>query len=352
MRTTRLIGLCSLCLLTSCARHIVRPHFGAPPDTGTTCNAKNSGTSQGHGSLAGVVIDPTGAVIQNADVSTCVRGIVRKAKTSADGTFLLNDLPFGVYSVFVSSPGFAKTQVNDLTVREVASARVTLRVGSNSVSSTSTPEPTPELPPFPVNPPWASSRMQLPPFPMMQAHTPHRLGDYDRAISNALEQFGYSTKGYYYYPGGFALATRLEQIKQDGESLAPPDRFSKLPPAPKTFSVDYLRHIFIPRTGFFRIIVFIVTDQAVNESNETTTSVVAEGWPHHGVPALPSKMANTLTSPAETVSAYVYEFENTTAGDVSDLTLLNPSTIPADVSLLDAEQHLRESHLWGALGLP
>jgi hypothetical protein len=186
----------------------------------------------------------------------------------------------------------------------------------------------------------------------MQAHSQHNLGAYDQALSSALEQFGYVTKGYFYYPGGFALATRIEQIQPGGESLNPPDRFSKLPPVPKVFSFDYLRHIFIPRTGFFRIIVFIITNQSIQESNEPTTTAIAEGWPNHGVPGLPSKIASTLASPDETVNVYIYEFDNTTAGNVSDLTLLTESTIPPNVPLLDAEQHLRESHLWGALGFP
>jgi Carboxypeptidase regulatory-like domain len=351
-------GLCLLCFLASCTRHIVRANFGTPPSVGTNCSAESLSPSSGQGSLSGVVSDATGAMIPQANVSTCAQGVLRATKTGADGTFTLNGLPYGTYSVVVSSPGFAVARINDLTVNPSASAstRITLKVGSTSspvtVSSTNTPEPTPELPSFPVNPPFASSRAQLPPFPTMQTHSPQSLGEYDHAISSALEQYGYVTKGYFYYPGGFALATRIEQIKPDGESLNPPDRFSKLPPAPKAFSFDYLRHIFIPRTGYFRIIVFIITNQTIQESNEPTTADVAEGWPDHGVPGLPSRIAKTFASPDETVNAYIYEFENTTSGNVSDLTLLTESTIPPNVPLLNAEQHLRESHLWGALGLP
>jgi hypothetical protein len=230
-----------------------------------------------------------------------------------------------------------------------ASVRVILKVGSATtpvmVTSTGAPEPTPKLPPFPLNPPWASSRIQLPPFSTMPGQVPHRLGEYDQALSRALEQFGYGAKGYFYYPGGFALATRLEQITSDGETLNTPDRFSKLPPAPKVFSFDYLRHIFIPRTGFFRIIVFIITDQTIQESNETTTAVVAEGWPDKGASGLPCNIASTLGSPNETVSAYIYEFDNSTAGNVSDLTLLTTSTIPSVVTSKAAIRgHFKTGH--------
>lgn len=358
MKIPSSFGLCLLCFLASCTGHIVRANFGTPPSVETNCNAQSPSPAPGQGSLSGIVLDPQGAIIANANISTCAQGVLRTTKTGADGSFTLNGLPFGAYSIVVNATGFATARISGLTVSPgtSASTRVTLDVGTSQyeviVGSGNAPETTPALPPFPVNPPLASSRMQLPPFRMMQVHSPHSLGEYDRTISSALEEFGYATKGYFYYPGGFALATRLEQIKPDGESLNPPDRFSKLPPAPRVFSFDYLRHIFIPRTGFFRIIVFIITNQAIQESNQSTTAAIAEGWPHHGIPGLPPKIAKTLAPADETVNVYIYEFENTTAGNVSDLTLLTESTIPPNVPLLDAEQHLRQARLWGALGLP
>jgi hypothetical protein len=77
--------------------------------------------------------------------------------------------------------------------------------------------------------------------------------------------------------GDSPLPLALEQTKPNGEPLNPPDRFSKLPPVPKVFSFDYLRHIFIPRTGFFRIIVFIITNRTIQESNQPTTAAIGEG---------------------------------------------------------------------------
>jgi hypothetical protein len=358
LKAKSFLGLCSIFFLTSCARHTVHAHFGAAPSAGTTCNVKNASTPLGNGSLSGVVLDYTGAVLPGAVVSICSEGTVRTTQTSVQGSFAIKDIPPGVYSIFVDSPGFAKTSVNDLTVlpTQTASVKITLKAGEASstvdVSSSNGTKATLEFPTFPINPPWASSRMQLPKLPMIHGNGVHLLAEYDKVLTTALDQFGYSDKGYYSYPGGFALATRLEQIKPDGEFLNPPDRFSKLPPPPKTFSFDYLRHIFIPRTGFFRIIVFIVTDQTIQESNVAAAESVAEGWPDHGVPGLPSKVAHTVADPDETINVYIYEFQNTTAGNVSDLTLLNPSTISPAIPLLDAEQHLRESHLWGAFGLP
>jgi hypothetical protein len=95
------------------------------------------------------------------------------------------------------------------------------------------------------------------------------LGDINQVLSNALAQVGYGTTGYYSYPDGFALATRMEQIFPDGRPMSPPARFSDSPPMPRTFTLQYFEHLFVPQQGFFRIVVFIVTDQRPRPSHRS-----------------------------------------------------------------------------------
>jgi hypothetical protein len=104
LKITSFLTVCSLCLLTSCARHIVRSHFGAPPPAEAICSAPGSNTSPGLGSLSGEVLDPTGAVIPNAAVSTYAQGVIHTVRTCVNGAFTFNDLPFGVYSISVDMP--------------------------------------------------------------------------------------------------------------------------------------------------------------------------------------------------------------------------------------------------------
>ena len=45
------------------------------------------------------------------------------------------------------------------------------------------------------------------------------LGQVDRKLRKALDDCGYVETSYFWVPGGFAAATRLEQINPDGTIL-------------------------------------------------------------------------------------------------------------------------------------
>ena len=192
----------------------------------------------------------------------------------------------------------------------------------------------------------------LPQLPLSSGKPTRTLGDIDAALSRALDQVGYGTRGYYAYPGGFALATRLEQILPDGESMPVPARFSEAPPTPKIFSLDYFRGLIIPREGYFRVIVFIASDHPIVQSSVSATQIEAVGWPSAGSNILPPQIASTPQSPGLVVTAFIYEFRNSTANNVRDFTMLDPATVMPGESLLDGTQHLHQSGIWKALGLP
>jgi hypothetical protein len=60
-----------------------------------------------NGVVAGVVTGPDGSPVPAATISlTSVDGQVRKSPASLDGSFTLNDLPSGSYTVHVTAPGF------------------------------------------------------------------------------------------------------------------------------------------------------------------------------------------------------------------------------------------------------
>lgn len=83
--------------------------------------------------VSGVVRDASGGALPGADVTITKTdtGAVRSAVTSADGTFVLPNLPVGPYQLKVSLPGF-NTYVQDGIVLQVSSnpqINVTLAVG-------------------------------------------------------------------------------------------------------------------------------------------------------------------------------------------------------------------------------
>jgi len=80
------------------------------------------------GSIEGVVKDPSGGAIANANVeiSYAVSGFHRETTTGADGSFKFTNVPFNSYHLVVAAEGFAN-YVQDVDVR--SGVPVTLQIG-------------------------------------------------------------------------------------------------------------------------------------------------------------------------------------------------------------------------------
>ena len=95
-------------------------------------NAQNIATANLHG----IVQDPNGAVIPNAKVTArlAAQNLERTTESSADGEYVLLNLPPGSYSIQVDAPGFARLQQNQvvLTIGQDARLSIHMRVASAS----------------------------------------------------------------------------------------------------------------------------------------------------------------------------------------------------------------------------
>src|SRR6266404_1428231 len=84
--------------------------------------------------LRGTVTDPQGAVVSGATVTAInsATGVSRKAKTGSDGSYQIQALPPGAYSVTFESQGFSKTVVKgvQLSVGQSLSYDAHLKLGS------------------------------------------------------------------------------------------------------------------------------------------------------------------------------------------------------------------------------
>jgi len=91
------------------------------------------------GGIAGVVSDPSGAVIVNATITAVEKttGLKRTAETGEDGVYTIPALPAGTFSVRAEMAGFRNT-VRDAVVQTGAETRVdfTMEVGSTSETIT------------------------------------------------------------------------------------------------------------------------------------------------------------------------------------------------------------------------
>jgi hypothetical protein len=92
--------------------------------------------AQSTATLVGVVKDPSGAVVSNANISAKQpsTGLVRTTTTNASGYYSIASLPVGTYDVTVTAPGFKENVVQGVTLRVDQTADVNIQISLGQVS--------------------------------------------------------------------------------------------------------------------------------------------------------------------------------------------------------------------------
>ncbi|NBB75495.1 MAG: hypothetical protein GVY35_17765 [Bacteroidetes bacterium] len=199
----------------------------------------------------------------------------------------------------------------------------------------------PELPDFPWPPPRASTMMNIDDAALRNAGDSTTLGQVNDRLVQALDAAGYVEKSYFAVPDGFALVTRLEQIRPDGTPLDPPDRWSAVAGPLREFSLRaFLRALFTSNPGHFRILVFVATPHPFSQSDQEVSQEEATEWLNVGFNRLPDAMARQLYTRAYRMTALVYEFEQP---ESDDALLVTPGR-------LTARTHLARSGVLTAIG--
>ena len=186
-------------------------------------------------------------------------------------------------------------------------------------------------------PPQCSTLQRLNSRYFAQART---LGDVDDILYNALSSATYDDLRYYAAPHGFVLITRVEQINDAGVALPGKARWSPdVPNGAGSSLVNYLRALFIPAVGHFRVIAFAVTDQPITTYRPAPQEGEARVWLQQGADALDPNVGALPYGPGYHCTALIYEFEQ-----AAEL------TGSLDVSgALDATTHLTKSHIMAGL---
>ena len=202
--------------------------------------------------------------------------------------------------------------------------------------------PVVRIPLFPWPPPRPSAFAKIPPKLLVKGEGQTNLGDVADRIENAFQQAGYGEKTWYAVPGGFALASRLEQFNPDGTSKNEPDRWSAKIKAPEIFGLkDVMRALFTAQSGRYRIIVFIVTTQPFSAADKTVSADEASKWVQQGAFTLPQAIRNLDYTPEYYCEALIYEFDQSSRD--------NPAIFKVP-SELQGETHLKKAKIWSALG--
>jgi len=130
----------------------------------------------------------------------------------------------------------------------------------------------------------------------------------DAKITQALTSSGYHERSYYYIPHGFALVTQIEKINIDGTCKSEPARWELKVDAPKSF-LEYLNSFINAPTGYFRIVVFLVTDINLTAGTQTVDRNVATGWVENGYAKLPNQYHDLAFTKNHSVTTVIYEFK-------------------------------------------
>jgi hypothetical protein len=166
------------------------------------------------------------------------------------------------------------------------------------------------------------------------------LGSAARRLESAFDRAGYGERSYYWLPGGFALVSRIEQIRGDATPIEPPARWAIDSPQVRASFVDHIRALFNAPPGFYRVIVFAVTDQDFAAGPRPPSSAEARAWASSGSLRLPATFGNRPYTQDHYTTALIYEFER--RADRTEAEVRTPSNTPGQV-------HLERTGLWQAL---
>lgn len=188
------------------------------------------------------------------------------------------------------------------------------------------------LPPFPWPPPLFSAHDILP--REILGSDGVTLGAVYKRLSAALQTAGFDDSGLYSIPGGFAVVTRVERIREDGKAAA--DRWTAGKERPLDL-LDYLSRLFLEKPGQFRLIAFFFTDRDVASSGKEMSEDQARRLALSGGRILPEGLA-ALPWKGRNCHVLIYHFEKTRSGAA----VFRPSR-------LSTREHLRGAGLWEQL---
>jgi len=201
------------------------------------------------------------------------------------------------------------------------------------------PAPAVSLPNFPWPPPRYSAFSAIANEWVAQGASP-ALGEVARRLEQAFDSAGYGERSYYRIPGGFALVSRIEHIRADASPMPDPERWVVDTPRVRAGFIDHVRALFNAPPGFYRVIVFVVTDQDFVAAEQAPTATEAREWLTGGGLRLPAGIALQPYGARHYTTALIYEFER--RSNQPQASVRDPSPAPG-------RTHLDRAGLWQAL---
>lgn len=196
------------------------------------------------------------------------------------------------------------------------------------------PVPAPDMPAFPWPPPLASAETMIPQN-WLATTGADRLADVAYRLERALKAAKYPRWSYSTVPHGFALVSQMEQIQANGTPSPEPARWSTdLPWVANMTLLEFIKALANAQPAYYRVIVFIVTDQPWSRTGKRPTGEEAERWLPEGFNWLPRSIGELTYGPDYRTTALVYEFKKISRDTAA--TFLERSPTSADDHLKKA----------------
>jgi hypothetical protein len=129
-------------------------------------------------------------------------------------------------------------------------------------------------------------------------------------LDAALRRCGHLRESYYEAPGGFALVTRIERLRQDARPESQERFVTPRPGTEGTYDfLGFIQSLWFAPTGYYRQIVFIITDRAFVASEAPPTVEEANRLLAGGLGYLPANYAGRAFTARHRVEALIYEFQ-------------------------------------------
>ena len=191
--------------------------------------------------------------------------------------------------------------------------------------------------PTPVPQPSAETAPLLLNFVKAQGAQAVKFGDVEDSLSDLINAAGYDWRQFYDFPGGFAMVTRVEQTKPDWTPMPSPDRWAVNVGSIKNWSLsEVIRRFASAPSGYYQVLVFVVTDQPVVTANRQATYADLTSKLPPGADRLPQGISNRVVSKDTRCTVLIYEFKK---ADGQDAVVIVPGS-------LDAKDHLERSAIW------